>query len=228
MSIKPVLHTEALFYPFHLCHEETLWRLLSRFQRIHFRDYMALQLSAFSGTTAYEDRMGGFFPELVAGGRLIQGYHVSGPLPEAIRNAIDWDLADHTWRTLFHQAFKEDRRVQRGLFDPTHAMSIGRDLVPGPAALLRLMSEEFQHHPFTVQEVRALSTERLSGDAAYRFEYSLALIKTAAALRYTITLADSHNLAAATDSAAHFHLLSRTLEREGLILSNHLVIRTGY
>ena len=226
--MKPALHTDALFYPFHLCHAETLRRLLSRFQRIHFRDYMALQLSAFSGTTAYEDRMGGFFPELVAGGRLIQGYHVSGPLPEAIQNAIDRDLADRTWRTLFHQAFKEDRRVQRGLFDPTHSMIIGRDVVPGPAALLRLMSEEFQQHPCTVKEVQKLSAERLAGDAAYRFEYGLALIKTAAALRYTITLAATHTLAAATDSSAHFHLLSRTLAREDLALSNHLVIRRGY
>ncbi|HSN04349.1 MAG TPA: hypothetical protein VLS44_05155, partial [Nitrospira sp.] len=190
--------------------------------------YMALRLSPFSGTTAYEDRMGGFFPELVTDGRIIQGYNVSGPLTDETRNAIDRDLADRDWRTLFHQAFKEDRRVQRGLFDPTHAMSIGRDLVPGPAALLRLMSPEFQQHPFTVQEVRELSENRLAGEAAYRFEYGLALIKTAAALRYTIALTNTHHLAAATDSSAHCHLLSRTLAREGLTLSNHLVIRTGY
>jgi len=226
--MKPALHTDALFYPFHLCHAETLRRLLSRFQRVHFRDYMALRLSAFSGTTAYEDRMGGIFPELVTSGRIIQGQNVSGSLTDETRDAIDRDLADRDWRTLFHQAFKEDRRVQRGLFDPTHAMSIGRDLVPAPAALLRLMSDEFQHHPFTVAEVQAQSAGRLSGDGAYRFEYGLALMKTAAALRYTITLADTHHLAAATDSSAHCHLLSRTLAREGLTLSNHLVIRTGY
>ena len=226
--MKPVLHTDALFYPFHLCHAETLTRLLSRFQRIHFRDYMAIRLTSFSGTTAYEDRMGGFFPELIASGRLIQGYNVSGPLTDETRNAIDRDLADDDWRSLFHQAIKEDRRFQRGLFDPTHSMIIGLDVVPGPAALLRLMSDEFLHHPFTVTEVQELSTGRLSGDAAYRFEYGLALIKTAAALRYTIALSNTHNLTAATDSSAHCLLLSRTLAREGRTLSNHLVIRTGY
>ncbi len=226
--MKPALHADALFYPFHLCHEETLTRLLTRFYRIHFRDYMALRLTPFSGTTAYEDRMGGTFPELVASGRLVQGYNVSGPLTDETRNAIDRDLADQDWRTLFHQAFKEDRRVQRGLFDPTHAMPIGRDLVPGPAALLRLMSEEFHCHLFTVAEVQDLSAGRLSGEAAYRFEYGLALIKTAAALRYTIALAETHHLAVATDSSAHCHLLSRMLTREKLTLSNHLVIRTGY
>lgn len=226
--MKPALYADALFYPFHLCHAETLARLLARFQRVHFRDYMALRLTPFSGTTAYEDRMGGTFPELVASGRLVQGYNVSGPLTDDLRMAIDRDLADRDWRTLFHLAFKEDRRMQRGLFDPTHAMPIGRDLVPGPAALLRLMSEEFHRHPYTVTEVQNLSTGRLSGDAAYRFEYGLALIKTAAALRYTIALAETHHLAAATDSSTHCHLLTRTLAREGLTLFNHLVIRTGY
>lgn len=226
--MKLASQSDALFYPFHLCHAETLARLLSRFYRVHFRDYMAIQLSPFSGTTAYADRMGGFFPELLANGRLIQGYTVSGPLPDTIRTAIDRDLADQEWRALFHQAFKEDRRFQRGLFDPTHAMTIGRDLVPGPAALLRLMHKEFQRSPFTVKEIQHLSANRLSGNAAYCFEYGLALIKTAAALRYTIALSDTHNLAAATDSSAHCHLLTRTLAREDLTLSNHLVIRTGY
>ena len=89
MSMNAAPPTETLFYPFHLCHSETLQRLLARFHRVHFRDYMALQLSPFSGTTAYNDRMGGTYPELVAAGRLQQGHHVSGPLDEDEEVVID-------------------------------------------------------------------------------------------------------------------------------------------
>lgn len=220
--------TETLFYPFHLCHSETLRRLLARFHRVHFRDYMALQLSPFSGTTAYNDRMGGTYPELVAAGRLQQGHHVSGPLDEAGRISVDRDLADPHWRAQFHAAIREDRRFQRGLFDPAHTMTVGCDVVPGPAALLRLMDEEFLRRPFTVDAVRQLSRHRLTGDEAFYFEYGLALVKTAAAQHYTCQLADRHHLTVSTDSPAHFQLLDRTLAREGLSLSNHLIIRTGY
>ena len=94
MSMKAAPSTDTLFYPFHLCHEDTLQRLLARFHRVHFRDYMALQLSPFSGTTAYADRMGENYPELVTAGRLVQGHHVSGPLDEAGRISIDRDLVD--------------------------------------------------------------------------------------------------------------------------------------
>lgn len=226
--MNPTAATDTLFYPFHLCHAETLRRLLARFHRIHFRDYMALQLSPFSGTTAYADRMGGMFPELVTAGRLVQSYNVSGPLNDAGRLSIDRDLADIRWRRLFHQAIREDRRFQRGLFDPTHAMTVGRDVMPGPAALLRLMHEEFLHLPFTVDAVQQLSRQRLTGHEAFCFEYSLALVKTAAAQHYTIHLADIHHLTVSTDSPAHFQLLSRSLDRENQRLSNHLIIRTGY
>lgn len=226
--MKPTPATDTLFYPFHLCHEETLRRLLARFHRVHFRDYMALQLSPFSGTTAFADRMGGTFPDLVAAGRLVQGYNVSGPLSDVSRLAVDRDLDDAQWRRQFHEAIREDRRFQRGLFDPTHAMTVGRDVVPGPAALLRLMHEEFLHQSFTVDAVQQLSRQRLTGNEAFRFEYGLALVKTAAALHYTVRLADTFHLTAATDSAAHFQLFSRTLDRENKTLPNHLVIRTGY
>lgn len=220
--------TDTLFHPFHLCHAETLQRLLARFHRVHFRDYMALQLSPFSGTTAYADRMGGIFPELVTAGRLVQGHNVSGPLDEAGRISIDRDLADAQWRAQFHEAIREDRRFQRGLFDPTHAMTIGCDIVPGPAALLRLMDEEFLHQSFAVDAVQQLSRRRPTGDDAYRFEYGLALVKTAAAQYYTFQLANRHHLTVSTDSPAHFQLLNRTLAREGRSLPNHLVIRTWY
>ena len=228
MSMKAAPLTDALFYPFHLCHEETLRRLLARFHRVHFRDYMAIQLSPFSGTTAYADRMGGTFPELVTTGRLVQGHNVSGPLSDTSRISIDRDLADIRWRALFHAAIREDRRFQRGLFDPTHAMTIGRDTLPGPAALLRLMDEKFLHQPFTVKAVQQLSCERLSGDNAFRFEYGLALVKTAAAQCHTIQLAHNLQVTTVTDSSAHFQLFGRTLERENERLPNHLVIRTGY
>ena len=228
MSMNDAPSTDALFYPFHLCHEETLQRLLARFHRVHFRDYMALQLSPFSGTTAFADRMGGTFPELVATGRLVQGHNVSGPLSDTSRTSIDRDLADIRWRRLFHEAIREDRRVQRGLFDPTHAMTIGRDVRPGPAALLRLMDEEFLQQSFTVNTVQQLSQQRLTGNEAFRFEYGLALVKTAAAQCYTVQLAHNLQVTATTDSSAHFQLFSRTLEREHEPLPNHLVIRTGY
>lgn len=228
MSMNGSPSTDALFYPFHLCYEETLHCLLARFYRVHFRDYMAIQLSPFSGTTAYADRMGGTFPELVTTGRLVQGHNVSGPLSDTSRASIDRDLADTQWRRVFHEAIREDRRFQRGLFDPTHAMTIGRDVVPGPAALLRLMNENFLHQPFTVKTVQQLSCERLSGDDAFRFEYGLALVKTAAAQCYTIQLAHQLQVTTATDSPAHFQLFGRSLDRENERLPNHLVIRTGY
>ncbi|MFO0706125.1 MAG: hypothetical protein U0412_04655 [Nitrospira sp.] len=226
--MNPAPETDALFYPFHLCHAETLTRLLARFPRVHFRDYMALQLTPFAGTTAFNDRMGGSFPELVANGRLVQGYNVSGPLTDKARAAVDHDLRDRSWRTLFHEALREDRRFQRGLFDPSHTMTIGHDVVPGPAALLRLMQPDFLEIDWTVKDLQTLSGQRLRGDLAYRFEYGLALVKTAAALHHTVTLAQAHRLAAVTDSPAHFQLLGHTLNRERITLSNQLIIRSGY
>ncbi|TKB65850.1 MAG: hypothetical protein E8D52_15765 [Nitrospira sp.] len=61
----------VLFYPFHLCHERTLQRLLERYQQVHFRDYMAIQISLFCGTMAFPDRMGDAFPDLLASKRLV-------------------------------------------------------------------------------------------------------------------------------------------------------------
>ena len=48
----------GLYYPFHLCSPESLEHFLSRYDTVHFRDYMALQLTPTSGTMAYPDRMG--------------------------------------------------------------------------------------------------------------------------------------------------------------------------
>src|SRR5581483_5247542 len=110
LSMTAVDETQALYYPFHLCHARTLQRLLERYRAVHFRDYMALRLTPLSGTTAYNDRMGAFFPELVESGRIVQGYSVGGPLDRETADAVDRDLADTIWRSLYHQAFATDRR----------------------------------------------------------------------------------------------------------------------
>ncbi|MBS0154216.1 MAG: hypothetical protein JSS38_06470, partial [Nitrospira sp.] len=91
----------VLFYPFHLCHERTLQWLLERYEQVHFRDYMAIQVSPFCGTTAFPERMGDAFPDLLASKRLVQGYNVSGPLTPDTCIAVDRDLTDSTWRGLF-------------------------------------------------------------------------------------------------------------------------------
>src|ERR1700704_2174746 len=115
----------ALFYPFHLCHPDSLARLLPRFATIHFRDFMALQLTPMSGMTAFQDRMGMNFPSLIKSGLLVQGYDVSGPLHPTVAATIDRDLRDPLWRARFHTALRRDRRLQRGLFEPSHSLRIG-------------------------------------------------------------------------------------------------------
>jgi hypothetical protein len=218
----------ALFYPFHLCHQETLTRLLARFFTIHFRDFMALQLTSMSGMTAFQDRMGMNFPDLIRSGRLVQGHDVSGPLPPSVAAAIDRDLHDPLWRACFHMALCRDRRFQRGLFEPSHSLRIGESLVPGPAALLHLMNDSFRRHDFDLNQVRTLSKRSDSLDEGYQYEYGLALVKTSASLVYTHTLALTHHLQPVTDSAAHFSLYAQSCTREHWPNSNHLLIRTGY
>ena len=219
--MRPALtDRRALYYPFHLCPERTLHRLLDEYSSVHFRDYMALQLTQMSGTTAYMDRMGGFHPELVRSGRIVQGYSVSGPLDGDAIAAVDRDLADGSWRAVFRRALMEDRRFQRGLFDLAHGVRIGATTVPGPAALLRLLDESRAHRHCTVKDLQRMSQARLSLEEGYDYEYALALVKTAAALLYTVRLCHRHGLDAVTDSPAHFQLLERTCAREGLTLSN--------
>lgn len=215
----------ALFHPFHLCSPETLNRLLCQYDSIHFRDYMALRLTALMGTTAYQDRMGDDHPALVTSGRIVQGYQVSGPLDAAAIAEVDRDLADPAWRALFHTGLREDRRFQRGLFDLTHAIQIGGMLVPGPAALLRLLEPERATTHCTVALVQALAKPSLTLDDAYRFEYGLALLKTAAAQVYTIRLAQAHNLIPVTDSHTHHTLLQRSLTREHRELAHEYLRR---
>lgn len=221
MTSLPLRH--ALFYPFHLCSPDTLAYLLARHGSIHFRDYMALRLTPFMGTTAYQDRMGDEHPDLVISGRIVQGYSVSGSLDEAAVAEIDRDFADPAWRNLFHAGLQEDRRFQRGLFDLTHAMRIGSTLVPGPAALLRLLEPQRATESCTVALVQQLARSSANLEEAYRFEYGLALLKTAAAQVYTLRLARAHELIPITDSRTHHRLLSQTIAREGLDLPNECV-----
>ncbi len=199
-----------------------------RFATIHFRDFMALQLTPMSGMTAFQDRMGMNFPDLIESNRLVQGYDVSGPLPPPVAAAIDRDLQDPLWRARFHTALCQDRRLQRGLFEPSHSLRIGNSLVPGPAALLRLMDDSFRQRAYTLDQIRALSMTRLSLEEGYHCEYGIALVKTSAALVYTQTLAQAHQLQAVTDSPAHFSLYTQSCIRENWPRSNHLLIRVGY
>ena len=217
-----------MFYPFHLCHSETLAQLLTRFITIHFRDFMALQLTPMSGVTAFQDRMGMGFPDLIESGRLVQGYNVSGPLRPTVPAAIDRDLHDPLWRARFHTALCRDRRFQRGLFEPSHSLRIGDSLVPGPAALLRLMDDSFREHAYDLDRVRALSTKSITLEDGYHYEYGLALMKTSASLVYTQTLARAHQLQPVTDSPAHFSLYAQSCIRENWPRTNLLLIRVGY
>jgi hypothetical protein len=226
MNRPPAPH--ALFYPFHLCHPDTLARLLTRFATVHFRDFMALQLTPMSGMTAFQDRMGMSFPELIQSGRLVQGYDVSGPLPPTVAAAIDRDLQDPLWRARFHTELRRNRRLQRGLFEPSHSLRIGDSLVPGPAALLRLMDNSFRHHTYDLCRVRALSKSSITLEEGYHFEYGLALVKTSASLVYTQTLTLAHQLQPVTDSPAHFALYAQSCARESWPRTNHLLIRAGY
>jgi hypothetical protein len=172
--------------------------------------------------------MGADFPDLVASGRLVQGYDVSGPLASDLIADIDRDLSDRTWRQLFHQALCHDRRFQRGLFDLTHSMWIGNTSVPGAAALLNLTKAAFQEHPFCVGDIKDLSSASLALQPGYRLEYGVALIKTSASLAYTDRLAHKHLLQTVTDSPAHFALFEHATRRDDRPWANHLVVRQGY
>jgi hypothetical protein len=219
---------QALYYPFHLCHGQTLQRLLESYDAVHFRDYMALQLTPLSGTTAYPDRMGDQHGTLLKEGKIVQGYPVSGPLDDEAVKAVNRDLADGPWRASFHRALRDDRRFQRGLFDLSHGVRIGETMVPGPAALLGLLEEARLQRSFTVQDIQALSAQRLSLEEGYGYEYGLALVKTSAALRYTIRLCARHGLTAVTDSETHFRLLDHICGSERLQLHNRWLPRSGY
>jgi hypothetical protein len=219
---------DALYYPFHLCHEQTLHQLLEDYPIVHFRDFMALQLTPFMGTTAFPDRMGDNYPGLLESGRIVQGHDLSGPLSPAITTAVNQDLADPLWRSIFHQALRHDRRFQRGFF-PFSQDSQGRSTVASDSAVLSAFQQpEREFAPFTVETLQAMSRRRLSENENLSFEYGFGLIKTSAALAYSIQLCHRLGLVAVTDSASHHQLLTRTCLRDTVDLKNFCVKREGY
>jgi len=153
----------------------------------------------------------------------VQGYNVSGPLKPDTCIAVDRDLTDSTWRGLFHRALVENRRFQRGLFDGTDITGRHNDGHAEQPLMVRLKDVSFETAPFTVAGIRQLSRRRLIGREADLFDYGLALLKTSASLVYTIQLATAEQLAVATDSRAHFTLLTRLIERMGVTIENGLV-----
>jgi hypothetical protein len=219
---------DALYYPFHLCHEQTLQQLLEDYPRVHFRDFMAFQLTPFMGTTGCPDRMGDYYPDLLGSGRIAQGYELSGPLSPANTTAVNRDLADPLWRSIFHAALRHDRRFQRGLLAFSQD-SQGRSTVATDSAMLSAFQQpERESAPYTVETLQAMSRRRLAEHENMDFEYGFGLVKTSAALLYTLQLCRQLNLAAVTDSAAHHQLLARTCHRDTIELTNVCVKREGY
>jgi len=219
---------DALYYPFHLCHKQTLHQLLENYSCVHFRDFMALQLTPFMGTTAFSDRMGNDYPNLLKSGRIVQGHDVSGPLSPALTTAVNRDLTDPLWRSVFHNALRHERRFQRGLVAFSQDNQ-GRSSVPTDSAMLAAFQQpEREFAPFTVQSLQALCQKRLPENESLDFEYGFGLIKTSAALIYTIRLCHQLGLIAVTDSASHRQLLARTCLRDTVELVNICVKREGY
>jgi hypothetical protein len=218
----------ALYYPFHLCHKLTLDRLLAEFEIVHFRYFMALQLTPMMGTTAFPDRMGDYYPDELHAGRMIQGHNVSGPLTPDNELAINRDLADPQWRRFFQEFILNDYRFQRGLFADSQEGTSEHSGDPRKPEWLQFRDSEWATRSVDVETIQALSRQRLHGtDSAY-FDYGWALIKTAASLIYTIQISQQSNLVAATDSSAHHHLLARTCERDSVPLKHVLVKRAGH
>jgi hypothetical protein len=218
----------ALYYPFHLCHDRTLERMLVDYQTVHFRDFMALQLTPMMGTTAFPDRMGDYHPELLKTGRIVQGYNLSGSMKPETMSAVNRDLADQQWRHLFQASLLNDRRFQRGLFADPQDSKTQRPHVQHDPEWLQFQGIEWVDQPFQVERVQALSRHRLQAEEAAYFEYGWAMIKTAASLIYTIQLCDQLNLVAATDSPSHHRILTQTCKRDQIDLENSCVKREGY
>src|SRR5207249_8146053 len=189
----------ALYYPFHLCSRETLTHLLSAYALVHFRDYMALQLTPICGTMAFPDRISDQYPDLYVSGRIVQGHNVSGAISAEMGGRIDGDLADRDWRQMFHSALRDESRFRRG-FDER-----GEDA----AVFASWLDARWAAYPLSLAEVRRVSSLQQDPELARACEYGMMLVKTSAALWYTIQLCQRHTLVAATDAAAHDRLLKR-------------------
>ena len=213
----------ALYYPFHLCQEKTLHRVLADFEQVHFRDFMALQLTPFVGTTAFPDRMGDSYPEFLKAGRIVQGHNVSGSMSSELIASVDQDLQDPFWRKSFHEFLVRDYRFQRGLFDKSQIPQIGTSNNGVTSVLLEFGPPDWINRPYRVGTVQTLSRKTLTPEDSPWFEYGFALIKTSASLIYTIQLCQQRNLVAVTDSISHHRLLARTCMREQIDLANYFI-----
>ena len=218
----------ALYYPFHLCHEHTLHRLLQDHEVIHFRDFMALQLTPMVGITAFPDQMGQYYPELLKTGRIVQGHDVSGSRPTQILEAVDRDLSDQFWRSLFHEIFLNDYRFQRGLFHESHIPPSKSATTDNTHMLHPFSESDWIKKPFQIETVKTISRWALIKENEQMFEYGWALIKTSAALMYTIQLCQILRVEAVTDSISHYQLLERSCKRDGIKLTNSAIRREGY
>ena len=214
---------KALYYPFHLCHEKTLHRVLADFEQVHFRDFMALQLTPFVGTTAFPDRMGDSYPEFLEAGRIVQGLNVSGLMSAELIASVDQDLQDPLWRKSFHEFLVSDYRFQLGLFDKSQIPQVGTSNKGETPFLLAFRPSDWIDKPYRVETVQTLSRKTLSTEESHQFEYGFALIKTSASLIYTIQLCQQRNLVAVTDSVSHHRLLVRTCMREQNDLANYFI-----
>jgi len=216
MRTTAVADRFALYYPFHLCSRESLERLLTRYDVVHFRDYMAIQLTP-TGTTAYPDRMGDTHADLMEQGRIAQGHNVSGPLSSEMDRRIDRDLKDREWREIFQFAVRSDARFRRGFDD------YGSD----EAVFSPWLPERWMNWPITLAEIRQMSCLKLDPERAIAFDYGLMLVKTSASLWHTIQLCQRHALEAATDSPSHDRLLRRIMTRDRIALRTFLLPRAG-
>ena len=202
----------AFYYPFHLCCRACLEHLLSRYALVHFRDYMALQLTPMCGTMAYPDRISDQYPDLYAQGQIVQGHHVSGSLSAEMGGRIDRDFADSGWREIFHSALRSEPRFRRGFAER------GEDA----AQFAPWLDEGWATCQMSLAEVCQMSSRKLDPERTLALEYGLMLVKTSAALWYTIQLCQRHAFEAATDSPAHDRLLNRILTRDHVQLATYL------
>lgn len=209
----------ALFYPFHLCQERTLHRLLQDYEAVHFRDFMALQLTPMMGTTAFPDRMGDYYPEWLRTGQIIQGHNVSGPMSAEMIQAVNRDLTDATWRSLFHEALLNNYRFQRGLFDQSQIASTTNEMPDTHSILSNFTGPGWKDRPFQVDCIKRLSRSAHRPKDGPLFEYGWALVKTSASLIHTIQLCHTLKVMAVTDSLSHHQLLSYACERDGIELT---------
>lgn len=228
MNPLPLPPVHGLFYPFHLCHEKTLNRLLSDYDTAHFKDFLSIQLTPMVGTTAFGDRMGDYYPQFLTSGQIVQGHSVSGPLSSSITHMIDEDLVDSEWRKTFHRSLERDRRFQEGLFGLSKDPGIRKDSKTGLECINNLIQDMWKAHAFSVRSIQHLSKTTPTRGTLCEFDYGFSLLKTSASLAYTYQLACQFNLQPVTDSFSHFLLLQQTFRRKGYRVENKYLFRQDY